>query len=115
MLDADPTVIYGYDTVELRKSPLADWKNYVFWNALANPGAVKLPPDLQGFQTYVNTGMFPWPICTPSLASIQAALNPDTKTGYLYFVAKTDGSHTHAFAKTYAQQLANMRKYGYIQ
>jgi UPF0755 protein len=115
MLDADPTVIYGHDTVELRKSPLADWKNYVFWNALANPGAIKLPSDLQGFQTYVNTGMFPWPICTPSLASIQAALDPDTRTGYLYFVAKTDGTHTHAFAKTYAQQLANMRKYGYIQ
>ncbi len=115
MLDADPTVIYGHDTAELRKTPLADWKNYVFWNALANPGAVKLPSDLAGFQTYVNTGMFPWPICTPSLASIQAALSPDTRTGYLYFVAKTDGSHTHAFAKTYAQQLANMRTYGYIQ
>jgi peptidoglycan lytic transglycosylase G len=115
MLDADPTVIYGSDTVQLGKLAFADWKQYVFWNALANPGSVKLPKALQGFQTYQNAGMFPGPICTPSLASVQAALSPDTTTGYLYFVARTDGSHTHAFAKTYAEQLANMRKYGYIQ
>ncbi len=114
-LDADPTVIYGYDTAQLRKTPFAQWKDYVFWNALANPGSVKLPADLQGFQTYTWTGMFPGPICTPSLASVKAALNPDTATGYLYFLAKNDGSHTHAFARTYAEQLANMRRYGYIQ
>jgi UPF0755 protein len=76
---------------------------------------VKVPRDLQGFQTYVNAGQVPWPICTPTLASIQAALHPDTKTGYLYFVAKNDGSYTHAFSRTYAEQLANMRKYGYIR
>ncbi|HXQ96339.1 MAG TPA: endolytic transglycosylase MltG [Candidatus Acidoferrales bacterium] len=115
MLDADPTVIYGFDTVQLSKIPFADWKNYVFWNALPNPGAVKLPKGLAGFQTYATTGMFPGPLCTPSLASVEAALNPDTKTGYLYFVARTDGSHTHAFARTYAEQLANMRLFGYIQ
>lgn len=115
MLDADPTVIYGFDTVQLSKLPFADWKDYVFWNALPSPGSVKLPKDLTGFQTYANAGMFPWPLCTPSLASVEAALYPDTKTGYLYFVARTDGSHTHAFAKTYAEQLANMRAFGYIQ
>ncbi|MGC8634568.1 MAG: endolytic transglycosylase MltG [Candidatus Limnocylindrales bacterium] len=114
-LDADPTVIYGWDTVQLRKLPFAKWQDYVFWNALANPGGVTLPKDLKGFQTYAGPGMIPWPICTPSPASIQAALHPDTATGYLYFVARTDGSHTHAFSKTYAEQLANMRKYGYIQ
>ena len=114
-LDADPTVIYGWDTAQLRKAPFDQWQNYVFWNALSSPGTVKLPRDLQGFQTYANTGMFPWPICTPSLASIQAALDPNTSTGYLYFLAKNDASHTHAFSRTYAEQLANMRKYGYIR
>ena len=113
-LDADPTVIYGWDTAQLRKATFDRWQNYVFWNALSSPGTVKLPRDLQGFQTYANTGMFPWPICTPSLASIQAALDPNTSTGYLYFLAKNDASHTHAFSRTYAEQLANMRKYGYI-
>ncbi len=115
LLNADPTVIYGWDTAQLRKTPFDQWQNYVFWNALASPGTVKLPRDLQGFQTYVNAGMIPWPICTPSLASIRAALDPDTSTGYLYFLAKNDASHTHAFARTYAEQLANMRKYGYIR
>jgi UPF0755 protein len=115
LLEADPTVIYGWDTVQLRKIPFARWPQYVFWNALPNPSKVKLPPDLQGFQTYVHAGMIPGPICTPTLADIQAALHPDTATGYLYFVAKQDGSHTHAFARTYAEQLANMRRYGYIQ
>ena len=115
LLNADPTVIYGWDTAQLRKTPFDRWQNYVFWNALASPGTVKLPRDLQGFQTYVNAGMIPWPICTPSLASIRAALDPDTSTGYLYFLAKNDASHTHAFARTYAEQLANMRKYGYIR
>lgn len=114
-LDADPTVIYGYDTEQLDKMPFSDWRNYVFWDPLPNPGSVKLPSSLTGYQTYQHVGMFPGPICTPSLASVQAALHPDTATGYLYFVAKTDGSHTHAFAKTYAEQLANERKYGYIQ
>ncbi len=114
-LDADPTVIYGYDTAQLRKTPFDEWKNYVFWDALANPGSVKLPSDLQGYQTYAQPGMFPGPICTPTLASIQAALQPDTAPGYLYFLAKNDGSYTHAFARTYAEQLANMRKYGYIR
>lgn len=115
LLNADPTVIYAWDTVQLRKTTFAKWQDYSFWNALAAPGSVKLPKDLAGFQTYVTVGQVPWPICTPSAASIQAALHPNTKTGYLYFLAKNDGSHTHAFARTYAQQLANMRTYGYIQ
>ena len=48
-----------------------------------------------------------------ALAALDAALEPDTKTGYLYFVAKTDGSKAHALAKTYAEHLANLKKYGY--
>ena len=55
----------------------------------------------------------PGPICTPTAASIDAALQPDTKTGYLYFVAKNDGSHEHAFARTLAEHEANLTKYGY--
>ena len=47
------------------------------------------------------------------MASIKAALDPDTKNGYLFFVLKNDGSRTHAFAKTYAEHQENLRKYGY--
>lgn len=114
LLNADPTVIYGWDTANLRKLPFDQWKQYAFWEPIGKPLAgVTLPADLAGFQTYKQTGQVPWPICTPSLASIEAALNPDTRTGYLYFVAKGDGTHTHAFSRTLAEQNANLRKYGY--
>ena len=114
LLQSDPTVIYASDTVQLRKTAFSAWKDYVFWNAIGDPATVKVPKDLAAFQTYEHAGMIPGPICTPSAASVAAALNPDTATGYLYFVAKGDGTFTHAFARTYQEQLANMKKYGYI-
>jgi UPF0755 protein len=58
-------------------------------------------------------GLIPGPISTPSLKSIDAALAPDQKAGFLYFVAIPD-SQTHAFAKTLAEHNANLRKYGYL-
>ena len=81
--------------------------------------SVDLPDDLQGYQTYVNGGLIPGPICTPTVASIDAALEPNTKTNYLFFVAIRDsvGKSTgrHAFAKTEAEHIANLKKYGYIK
>jgi UPF0755 protein len=67
------------------------------------------------YNTYPNpsnkTGALPpTPICSPSLKSLIAALTP-SNTDYLFFVAKNDGSGTHAFAKTDAEQEANKRKY----
>ena len=56
----------------------------------------------------------PGPICTPTAASIDAALHPNTKTGYLFFLAKHDGTDTHAFARTKAEHDANLKKYGYL-
>jgi peptidoglycan lytic transglycosylase G len=118
---ADPTVIYGNDTVQLDALPLDQWVQFSFWNVPNAPSmrSVELPADLAGFQTYVNTGLIPWPICTPTTASIDAALNPNTKAGYLYFVAIRDASGKttgrHAFAKTEAEHIANLKKYGYIK
>ena len=58
-----------------------------------------------------HPGLPPGPLCTPTLSSIDAALEADTSTGYLYFVAKGDGSGTSAFAKTFKEHLANVAKY----
>jgi UPF0755 protein len=115
ILNADPTVIYGVDSVNIAKLPFAKWPSYSFWEPVDKALAdVKLPKALTSFQTYVNVGLPDWPIVTPSLKAVDAALDPDTKGGYLYFVAIPDGGGKHAFAKTYEQHLANLKKYGYI-
>src|SRR5205814_1706533 len=121
ILGADPTVIYANDSVQLRALPLDQWVSFFFWTVPNGPGmaAVEVPDDLAGYQTYLRAGLIPGPICTPTLASIDAALDPNTKTGYLYFVAIRDanGKSTgrHAFAKTEAEHIANLRRYGYIK
>lgn len=114
LLNADPTVYYGWDTVQLEGLDFGHWQEYAFWRPIGRPLAgVDLPEALAGYQTYQRLGLVPGPICTPTLASIEAALHPDTKEGYLYFALKNDGSRTHAFAKTYQEHLANLKKYGY--
>jgi UPF0755 protein len=44
------------------------------------------------YNTYTRRDLPPTPICSPSFASITAALHPDQSQN-LYFVAKGDGSH----------------------
>lgn len=51
------------------------------------------------YNTYLYKGLPPTPICSPSLASIQAALNP-ADTNYLYFWID---SQNHVFSETYEQ------------
>ena len=114
LLNADPTVFYAWDTLQLRQLRLADWPKYAFWRPIGKPlREVELPAELTGYQTYRNRGLIPGPICTPSVASIQAALNPDQRNGYLYFVAIRDGSRRHAFARTLQEHQANLNRYGY--
>lgn len=115
LLNADPTVLYARDTVELEKVTLSDWVSYYFWNRLDVPLAeYQVPEALQGYQTYQVRGLIPGPICTPTRPSIAAALAPDTETGFLYFVAIPDGGGRHAFAKTLEEHEANLKKYGYL-
>lgn len=116
LLNADPTVFYAIDTMELDKLAFEDWQQYAFWTPPGVPLAdVAVAEALQGFQTYQTPGLVPWPICTPSLPSIDAALEPDTADKYIYFLAIPDGGGAHAFAKTKAEHDENRRKYGYIQ
>ena len=113
ILNADPTVTFAKDTMELDKLPFEEWQDYFFWKVPPSPLAdFDVDKALKGYQTYQVGGLIPGPISTPSLASIDAALKPDQKAGYLYFVAIPD-SKEHAFAKTLAEHNANLRKYGY--
>jgi UPF0755 protein len=114
ILNADPTVFYAIDTLELAKLEFDMWKKYTFWTPPGVPLAeVTLPEELQGYQTYQVPGLIPGPICTPSLPSIDAALEPDTADKYIYFLAIPDGAGAHVFAKTKEEHDANRKKYGY--
>ncbi len=54
------------------------------------------------YNTYLNAGLPPEPICNPGLASIKAAAKP-ADVEYLYFFAQGDG--THHFSRTYQEHL----------
>jgi len=114
ILNSDPTVFYAIDTLKLAELPFVAWQKYAFWTP---PGTalseIKVPEELQGYQTYQTGGLIPGPICTPSLPSLDAALEPNTADGYIYFVAIPDGGGAHDFAKSYKEHQANLKKYGY--
>ncbi len=60
------------------------------------------------YNTYINKGLPPTPIGSPSLDSLLAAVTP-TKSNYLYFLADKHGV-TH-YCKDYACQLTNKARY----
>ena len=62
------------------------------------------------YNTYINTGLPPGPICTPSPASIEAVLHAPA-TNYLYFCAKPDFSGFHQFTGNYTEQMRNAKAY----
>ena len=90
-LQTDPTVIYA---LTLGKSDLG--------RSLKHKDLETNSP----YNTYINKGLPPTPICNPGLKAIQAAANP-LNTPYLYFVA--DGNGGHRFGKTLAEHNANIR------
>ena len=111
-LGSDPTVFYVHDTIKLDEAGLPAWKGYTFWAALPKGYQLpaELPDDLAGYNTYTHQGLIPGPICTPTIASIDAALQPDTKDKYLYFLATKDG--TILYARTKKEHDQNKAKAG---
>jgi UPF0755 protein len=114
LMNADPTVFYAYDTAQLRELPFEEWPDYAFWTIpeAAPLAELQVPEDLQGYQTYQTRGMIPGPICTPTRTSIEGALEPDTESGYFYFLLIPD-SREHVFARTLEEHNANKRELGY--
>ncbi|MDQ3509881.1 MAG: endolytic transglycosylase MltG [Actinomycetota bacterium] len=70
-------------------------------------------PDLEvdsPYNTYQNTGLPPGPIASPSLSSIEAAVNPD-ETDFVYYVITPDGGE-HFFTDNYDEFLVAKEEAG---
>ena len=87
-MQADPTVSYG-----LGLGP----RSHLFLRQLKRDTP---------FNTYLNEGLPPGPICNPGVASIRAVIDPLPDVKDLYFVARGHGRHL--FAETYQQHLRNI-------
>lgn len=85
-LQADPTVVYA-----LKKD--GKWTGVLYRSDYAYDSP---------YNTYLNDGLPPGPICNPGLEAIRAAVEPE-KTPYLYFVA--DASRRHTFSKTFEEHV----------
>lgn len=91
-LDIDPTVIYA-----LRL------KNLYFGNLTKENMRIDSP-----FNTYKYKGLPPTPICSFSLSSLEAVLNP-AKTNYFYYVLSKDRKR-HIFSDNYQDHLKNVKE-----
>ncbi len=91
-LQADPTVLFALNDSTIKR-------------VLSIHLAFNSP-----YNTYLNSGLPPGPICMASPEAIDAVLNAPLHN-YLYFCAKDDLSGYHNFAETFAQHQLNARKY----
>ena len=91
-LQADPTVVFAVGDFGLRR---------VLNKHLAHPSP---------YNTYLNNGLPPGPICMPSLSSLKAVINADDHD-YIFFCAKAGEPGKHAFAATLSEHNNNARKF----
>jgi len=91
-LSADPTVIFALKDFSIKRV-------YRKYTEFPSP-----------YNTYLNAGLPPGPICTPSIKTIEAVLNAPT-TNYLYFVAQPNLTGYSNFAATYKEHMVFAKQY----
>ena len=93
-LMTDPTVIYA---AMLEKQ----YRGTIYQSDLKRDSA---------YNTYLHTGLPPGPICSPGIASLQAAMHP-AESKFLYFVADAGASGHSRFATTLEEHERNVNAY----
>ncbi|HRQ30465.1 MAG TPA: endolytic transglycosylase MltG [Saprospiraceae bacterium] len=91
-LQADPTIVFATRNWELKR-------------VLHGHLTFESP-----YNTYLNKGLPPGPICMPEISSIDAVLNA-TYHDYIYFCAKPGGDGAHAFASTFEEHVQLAKSY----
>lgn len=91
-LYADPTIIHGLKLLGR-------------WNGNLTKADLRMESP---WNTYRVPGLPPGPICSPGLASLEAAARP-AAVSFLYFVSRNDGSHV--FADTLAEHNRNVERW----
>jgi peptidoglycan lytic transglycosylase G len=91
-LQADPTVQYAISLKRGKRKTRLFEKDY----------QINSP-----YNTYLNPGLPPGPVNSPSRRSLEASLYP-ADVRYLYFVAGPDGRHV--FSRTYSEHLRAIRR-----
>lgn len=91
-LAADPTIKFAMKDFGLKR---------IYYKYLSFPSP---------YNTYINAGLPPGPICTPSIKTIDAVLQMP-ETDYIFFVARSDFSGFSDFASTYQEHLIYAKSY----
>lgn len=82
--------------------------NYITGKSKAQP-SYEDTRAISEFNTYLNKGLPPNPICNPGLSSIKAAIYPEDSP-YYYYLNRQDTKET-IFSKTYEEHLENKSRY----
>lgn len=91
-LQADPTIKFAMRNFALKRI-------YTNYTRFESP-----------YNTYINKGLPPGPICTPAESTIDAVLN-SPKTDYIYFVASSAFDGTHVFTTNYTDHMKYAKLY----
>lgn len=102
-LDIDATVQYAKDTQSYKAN---GGKLDKFWKPIIRADYLSV---ISPFNTYLNNGLPPAPICNPSLISLKAVANANPNTPYLYYYHDSEGN-SH-YAKTIEEHNENVSTY----
>jgi UPF0755 protein len=86
-LEADPTVQYGRDNLELKNLDSESIVSFKFWKPITSADYLTVDSP---YNTYLISGLPPTPICNPGIKSIESTINY-TQSKYLYFL-QNDGN-----------------------